>query len=754
MTVAVGGILDSVDVPIVVVDRDGTITRFNRAAASVLALGQDDFGRLASSIPALDHVPGLGRLCARVIADGEPLRCDVERDDQSFVVRASPYEVDDRIEGVVLTFSNVTALRASITKAIHEREYTKTILNTVIDPLVVLDAELRVQTANRAFYEVFAIPRERAQNAFLADCGDEAWKGSALWPALRDVLAHADEDFRAIEVQRGASTLLVDARILARDADQPKTLLVAFRDITARKRADDVVRLQKEQFETLLNRAPMGVYLVDQEFRIRQVNPTAAPVFGSIPNVIGQDFGDVMRVLWPRAVADDVVSHFRETLATGKSYAVREFNADRADTGAHEFYDWQIHRIPLGEGALGVVCYFRDVSAHVLVRRSLEENEKRLERAKADAEGASRSKDEFLALVSHELRTPLTAMLGWIRMINGGDLPRDVAARGLGVIERNIRVQTHLIEDLLDVSRIVTGKLHVKFNAADLKQAIEAAVESVRPQLDAKKLALAMRLESLRVKGDQDRLQQIAWNLLSNAIKFTPAGGSIDVALERHDTHANLVIRDSGSGIAPDFLPYVFSRFEQADVRRTRNHGGLGLGLAIVKHLVEAHGGSVVVESDGEGKGATFKVDIPIGVFADDEALPESNAQPARELAGLRVLIVDDEADTRGLIDVVLQMSGAQTAVATSAREGLELLQFMRPHVLVSDISMPIEDGYSLIAKVRALPGDVARTPALALTALAREEDRDEALRAGFTSHVAKPVEPADFVRRVAALVR
>ncbi|HEX4511885.1 MAG TPA: ATP-binding protein, partial [Polyangiaceae bacterium] len=307
----------------------------------------------------------------------------------------------------------------------------------------------------------------------------------------------------------------------------------------------------------------------------------------------------------------------------------------------------------------------------------------------------------------------------------------------------------------LDVSRIVTGKLHVKLAAADFKQAIEAAVEAVRPQLDAKKLALVMRLEPVSVKGDRDRLQQIVWNLLSNAIKFTPAGGSVELALERRGTRASLVVRDTGCGIAPAFLPHVFSRFEQADVRTTRNHSGLGLGLAIVKHLVVAHGGTIVAESGGEGRGAMFSIELPIGVFTEsDEALPEASARRATDLAGLRVLIVDDEPDTRGLIDLVLQMSGAQTAVATNAREGLELLQFTRPHVLVSDISMPTEDGYSLISKVRALPGDVANTPALALTALAREEDRDQALRAGFTAHVAKPLEPADLVRHIVALAR
>jgi signal transduction histidine kinase len=754
VTAGGAGILDSVDVPIVVVDRNAAVTRFNRAAARVLGLEPSDIGRLASSAPALAHVADLARLCTDVMTDGAPVRHNVEHGDQSFVLHAAPYEIDGRTEGVVLTFSNVTALRASITKAIHEREYTKTILNTVIDPLVVLDAGLRVQTANRAFYEMFTCPREQAQSTLLSNLGDDAWKSSELWQALRAALSEGAE-FRAIEVQRGAKTLLVDARPLPREGDARATLLVAFRDITERIQALAAVRLQKEQFETLLRRAPMGVYLVDQEFRVRQVNPTAAPLFAAVPDAIGRDFGEVLRGLRPGLPADDIVARFRHTLVTGESHAVREFDSERQDTGARELYDWQIHRIPLGQGGFGVVCYFSDVTAQVRVRRHLEENEKRLERAKADAERASQSKDEFLALVSHELRTPLTAMVGWIRMINDGNLPPDVAARGLGVIERNIRVQTHLIEDLLDVSRIVTGKLHVRFASADLKQAVEAAVESVRPQLDAKKLALVMRLEPLAVKGDRDRLQQIVWNLLSNAIKFTPAGGSIDIALERRGTRASLEVRDTGCGIDPAFLPHVFSRFEQADVRRTRNHGGLGLGLAIVKHLVDAHGGTIGVSSDGEGKGVTFGLELPIGVFVESEdALPDTNAPVATQLAGLRVLIVDDEADTRGLIDVALQMSGAQTAVAANAREGLELLQCTRPHVLVSDISMPTEDGYSLIAKVRALPGDLARTPALALTALAREEDRDQALRAGFSAHVAKPVEPADLVRRVAALVR
>nr|MDQ3349971.1 PAS domain S-box protein [Acidobacteriota bacterium] len=402
------------------------------------------------------------------------------------------------------------------------------------------------------------------------------------------------------------------------------------------------------------------------------------------------------------------------------------------------------------------------------VARAAEEREKLLnaERsARAEAERAGLMKDEFLATLSHELRTPLNAILGWAQIL----LPRaagdEELAEGLEVIERNTRVQTQLIDDLLDMSRIISGKIRLDVQRVDVQDVIKAAIASVRQSADAKGIRIETMLDPLAgpVRGDPARLQQCFWNLLSNAIKFTPKGGKVQVALERVNSHLEACVTDTGEGIAPDFLPHLFERFRQADASTTRRHGGLGLGLSIVKQLVELHGGTVRGKSGGAGQGATFCVELPLVILhAPDEsahrAHPASrgHAPPAIDhpsLDGIKVLAVDDEPDARGLVRRVLEGCGASVLLASSAAEALDLIRRERPDVILSDIGMPVEDGYDLIRKVRALPPEEGgRTPAAALTAFARAEDRMRALRAGFQTHVAKPVEPAELTAVVASL--
>jgi signal transduction histidine kinase/CheY-like chemotaxis protein len=378
-------------------------------------------------------------------------------------------------------------------------------------------------------------------------------------------------------------------------------------------------------------------------------------------------------------------------------------------------------------------------------------------RARADAEEANRTKDEFLAILSHELRTPLNAMLGWVHLLRGGKLDGPTTARGLDVLERNTRAQARLIDDLLDVSRIVTGKLLVEARPVELADVAAAAVDAVRPAAAARGVSLNVQLDPAGgpVRGDATRLQQVAWNLLSNAVKFTPAGGRVEVRLLRADSHAELVVSDNGQGISSALLPFVFDRFRQGDSSSTRRHGGLGLGLAIVRHLVELHGGAVTAESAGETRGATFRVRLPI--LTVQSAPPEIRAEKRESahgaIAGLRVLVVDDEADAREMLGVVLRQAGAEVTTAACAGEALDLLDRMTFDVLVSDIGMPGEDGYELISRLRARPeerGGLA--PALALTASARGEDRLRALAAGFQLHTAKPINPGELLAAVEAL--
>lgn len=388
-------------------------------------------------------------------------------------------------------------------------------------------------------------------------------------------------------------------------------------------------------------------------------------------------------------------------------------------------------------------------------------------RERERGEEANRAKDEFLATVSHELRTPLNAMLGWTRMLRAGQVPPEKQERALATIERSANAQTQLIEDLLDLSRIISGKLRLDVRPVELGGVIRAALDGVRLAADARGVRLQATLDPNAgpIVGDPDRLQQIVWNLLSNAIKFTERGGQVDVQLRSTDAHVEVAVSDSGIGIAQEFLPHVFERFRQADGSRTRSHGGLGLGLTIVRNLVEQHGGTVDALSAGIGTGATFRVKLPLLAMREDALAsapppPLAAARDERDdreltqnLDGLRILVVDDAPDARELLTAVLEQRNAVVLTAASAAEAIEEIVRHRPDVLVSDIGMPNEDGYSLIARVRALsPEDGARTPAVALTAFARGEDRARALRAGFDMHIPKPVEPNELVIVVAGL--
>lgn len=377
-----------------------------------------------------------------------------------------------------------------------------------------------------------------------------------------------------------------------------------------------------------------------------------------------------------------------------------------------------------------------------------------------EAAEANRLKDEFLATLSHELRTPLNAVLGWAHMLREGSMPPAMHQRALESVERNARAQAQLVEDLLDISRIMAGKLQIKTEAVDLAAVVTNAVETVRAGVTAKRLNLHVLIPSdqrVVVSGDADRLQQVAWNLVSNAIKFTPAGGRVDIELRRVDSKVEIVVRDTGQGIEPTFRPHLFQRFRQMDASRTRQHGGLGLGLSIVRHLVEAHGGTVTAESDGLNCGATFRVQLPLRAIdvADRNTAADASLQSHRDLAGVHALIVDDEADARDLTRHVLESRGAAVGVTASAGEALHLLAGEPFDILVADIGMPDQDGLALIRALRSLPsGSLNRDiPAVALTAYTSVRERDEAVAAGFTLHLGKPVNPEQLIGAISSVI-
>lgn len=395
-------------------------------------------------------------------------------------------------------------------------------------------------------------------------------------------------------------------------------------------------------------------------------------------------------------------------------------------------------------------------------RRDLEaEREKRIE-----AERIGRIKDEFLANLSHEIRTPLNAILGWSQLLKPGVTSDQEMAEGLEVIQRNVRTQVHLIDDLLDMSRIVSGKLRLDVQRIELPGIIRAAVEVMQLAADAKDVRLEVILDPIAgpITGDPNRMQQVVWNLLANAIKFTPAGGKVQVTLERTDSHVELSVSDSGLGISPEFLPFVFDKFSQAQSPTDHRKSGLGLGLAITRHLVEMHGGSIHAKSAGEGRGATFIVSLPISVLrtvsgesAQQHPTTASDREvsPDPDLSGVNVLLLDDDIDALHLVKRVLETRGAKVATCCLAAECLQAVRETKVDVLIADIGMPVMDGYSFIRLLREMPADRGgQTPAVALTAFARSEDRRRSMLAGFDIHVAKPVEPGELVAVVARLAR
>lgn len=412
-----------------------------------------------------------------------------------------------------------------------------------------------------------------------------------------------------------------------------------------------------------------------------------------------------------------------------------------------------------GGKVIGASKIARDISEQKRAQEQMERILTRERAAREEAEVANRAKDEFLAVLSHELRTPLTAMLGWLSILRAHRVDQKTTEHALETIERNAKAQAQLIEDLVDVSRIVGGKLNLELRPIDLLPVINAAIEVVRPAAEAKSINIEINHDSSvgPISGDPDRLQQVIWNLLANAVKFTPKGGSIQVEFGQTESSAELVIRDTGIGIAPQFLPHVFERFRQAESAVNRSHRGMGLGLAIVRHLVELHGGTVTAASEGENQGSTFTISFPLAALAGTSLLSNAELKKAHvsdeSLEGIRILLVEDEPDAREVIALALRSSGADVEAVDSAGNALLRMQSFTPDVLLSDIGLPVESGYDLIRTVRAMASDLNKVPAIALTAFASESDREMSVSAGFHAHLAKPVEAGHLIRTIKAVL-
>jgi PAS domain S-box-containing protein len=518
-------------------------------------------------------------------------------------------------------------------------------------------------------------------------------------------------------------------------------------DMTALRQAEEALRDSEQRFR-LATEALLGM-VYDFDFRTGTVwrSPGVQLLVGYPPEEVPNDTawwnGLVHPADWAQANAAFAEAVAVRAPVVGTQYRVRHRDG-------REIWVWDQSRVLYdedGQPARMVGCTISiDAQKRLEAERTALLEAERA--ARAEAERANRVKDEILAVISHELRTPLHAILGWTEMLKKGSLPPATAQKALEVIERNTRAQSQLIDDLLDVARIATGKLRVSLRAMSLAAAVEAALDDLRQAAAAKdiRLELAMAADPMHIHGDPARVEQIAWNLLSNAIKFSPRGRRVWIELAARHGDAVLTVRDEGDGMAPDLLPHVFERFRQGDSSSARRHGGLGLGLSIVRHLVELHGGVIRAESEGEGRGATFVATFPLapaGEIVDSSRIPITEIG---DLAGLRVLVVDDDADACELARRILGDEGAEITTAGSAAEALSVLTTGTFDVLISDLGMPQEDGFSLIRAVRRVFPDL---PAIALTAFARAEDRTRAIEAGFDEYAAKPVDP----RRLTALV-
>jgi PAS domain S-box-containing protein len=522
-------------------------------------------------------------------------------------------------------------------------------------------------------------------------------------------------------------------------------------DISDRKDTEKALR----RFAAIVESTDDAIIGMDLSGIVTSWNNAAETLYGySAEEVIGKN----VSILIPPELFQDE-REFLEKIQSGERVVHYE-TLRMAKSGRRIDVSLTVSPIQDASGALiGASKIARDITEQRRVEAEREELLRREHNARAEAEVANRVKDEFLANLSHELRTPLNAIVGWASMLRNDTLTPGETRRAIEIIDRNAKAQTQLIESVLDVSRIVSGKLQFDSRPVEVEKVIQAAIDSMRPAADAKNIKFRLHVSSNipPVSGDFNRLQQVVWNLISNAVKFSPRGMEIDVQLKTIAGQVEIVVKDNGQGISADFLPHVFERFRQADASTTKKFGGLGLGLAIVRHLVELHGGSVKVESEGEGKGATFTVTLP--ALSGSAPISPTKSEELQEnltakllISGLRILLVEDEIDTRDLLERLLSSCEAEVKAVVSASEALALITDWQPDILISDISMPEVDGYSLIRQVRSGVHH-ATVPAIALTAHARAEDRRSALAAGFQEHLPKPVNLADLARAIAKLV-
>ncbi|MEH2169317.1 MAG: ATP-binding protein [Nostoc sp.] len=635
-----------------------------------------------------------------------------------------------------------------------EAEVAKAHLETVIagiqDQFFVLDREWRYTFVNDRVAEVVGIPKEELL-------------GRIVWEVFPDVVKSEFDT----EVHRAIAQNTVVQFEYFYPAWQrwfenriypfAEGVSIFVTDISDRKQAEKALRESEEKFRNMADNAPFMVWVTDTNSYCTYLSQSWYDFTGQTEEM-GLGFG------WLNAVHpedyNDARNVFLEANQSCSAFRL-EYRLRRKDGEYRSCIDAANPWFGVDGEFKGYIGSVIDITERKVAEAERDRLLELEQVARTEAERANRIKDEFLAVLSHELRSPLNPILGWARLLQTREFEPTALKKAIATIERNAQLQAQLIEDLLDVSRILQGKLNLKMLPVNLVLVIEGGLETVRLAAEAKNIQIQTLLDASfgQVLGDSGRLQQVIWNLLSNAVKFTPSGGKIDIQLERVDTQAQITVSDTGKGISPDFLPYVFEYFRQADSTITRKFGGLGLGLAIVRHLVELHGGTIWAESLGEGQGATFRVRIPLikkdltpKQHIDIAALNPSS--PTEILAGIQILVVDDDDDTRDFHTFLLEQAGAMVTAVTSAKEALQILAESEPDMLLSDIGMPETDGYMLMRQVKALQANQAKQiPAIALTAYAGEINQQQALESGFQKHLSKPVEPDELVKAIATLI-